>query len=1097
MKPRKLVLIVLLLFSAFVHAQLSDFIIQVTPTNETCSGNGSAAISLQNTTPNATMQFSLYLLPDVATPLNQFNQNSVGGLNSGNYRIVAVQTLGAESNSETIDFVILDQSTPLVFQVVESASSICNQIGGILTVNVTSGVGPFFYEITAGQEIRPLQTSNQFTGLQSGAYLVRVVDACGADVFEYTLQLSTNNLTIGLGTTAPVALSCTDAEVLNSVTPNEGANIIYPINVTYTIHPPSGVDEIIVLNYPSGPPDLLELSLNLPLFPNDVYTYDILIVDSCGTPFSSLNNIVDPNPTVTLTGIPNVCGDEFLTLTARNFSPPFTINFTNAPAGFSPSSFNTDPGPYDENDNILNFGNDQNTVPIGIYEVTISDSCGRTSSSVIYEVEDVTLDPSVVGSRAACATGLGSVRISIPENRKVVSAIIVSAPPQYTPTLPNDVSSFINANTGVLFISGLPVGEYLFTITDSCGDVYSVTDIDPAVILPFSSQTQNLSATVRPSCSSDMGSVRVRTNSGGLVQVFIIDAPDTFTETLPFDVSAHIVNGILYMNELPAGYYVFEGTDICNITQTATANIVGYISGVNNYTFERNCGSFNLSLNDQSNTINNSTYWFQKLNTATNTWEHPATGVAYAETTIPNLNNSIPLTNNTTVFNLSYIGTFRIVKIYPTFDGGNTNCIQIYDSFNFSGDLQILNEFTIDCDGGPSNIYIEVEGVPPFLFRIIKKNGQDFLQENGSNNTFIDLEPGLYEFEVEDSCTRLDRETINIGTLMPLVTASNPVPAELLNCSTDGTSTSTFDLTSLTASILDNQPPQNYTVTYHLTSEAANDGSSPIATPENFTNTVNPQPIFVRVVHKTITVCYATTSFTVYVAATPVLTMNPTIVDCDGGNVRIFADPGFDGYEWSTGETTASILVNQPGVYSVNVKNIYGQSSCDTSKDITVIYSSIASNLEIETSDWTDNQNTITVNVRNGSGKYVYSLDGINYQEDNIFTNLVPGVYTIFIDDTQGCGFIEKEVVLLNYPKYFTPNGDGFNETWQIKFAALEPQMTVYIFDRYGKLITGFDAKSRGWDGTLNGKLVPSEDYWFMVERADGRILRGHFTLKL
>jgi len=1097
MKPRKLVLIVLLLFSAFVHAQLSDFIIQVTPTNETCSGNGSAAISLQNTTPGATMQFSLYLLPDVATPLNQFSQNSVGGLNSGNYRILAVQTLGAESNSQSIDFVILEQTIPLVFQIVESASSICNQIGGILTVNVTSGVGPFFYEITAGQEIRPLQTSNQFTGLQSGAYLVRVVDACGADVFEYTLQLSTTNLTIGLGTTAPVALSCTDAEVLNSVTPSEGTNIVYPIVVTYTIHPPSGVDEIIVLNYPSGPPDLLQLSLPLPLFPTAVYTYDVLIVDSCGNPFSSLDNPVDPNPTVTLSGIPNECGDEFLTLNANNFSPPFTVNFITTPPSFNPLAFNSNPGPYDENNAVLNYGNDLNTVPIGIYGITITDSCGRTSSPATYEVKERIIIPTVLNSIASCTTGLGTIRISIPETRKVVSAFIVSAPSQYTPTSPSDVSSFINPDTGVLNVTGLPVGEYLFTITDSCGDIYTGEDINPGEVKQFDSQTQNLSVAVRPSCSSDMGSVRVRTSNGKLIQVFIIDAPDTFTETLPFDVSVNIVNGILYMSELPAGDYVFEGTDICNITQTTLATVVGYISGVNNYTFERNCGSFNLSVNDQSNITNNATYWFQKLNAETNTWEHPDTGVAYAETTFPNLNNSIPLTNNTTIFNLSYIGTFRIVKIYPTFDGGNTNCIQIYDSFNFSGDLQILNEFTIDCDGGPSNIYLEVEGVPPFLFRIIKKNGQDFLQENGSNNTFFNLEPALYEFEVEDSCTRLDRETINIGTLMPLVTAYKPVPAELLNCSTDGTTTSTFDLTSLTSSILDNQPPQNYIVTYHLTSEAANDGSSPITTPENFTNTINPQPIYVRVVHKTITVCYATTSFVVYVGKAPVLTMHPTIVDCDGGNVRIFADPGFDGYKWSTGATTESILVDQPGVYSVSVKNIYGQSSCDTSKDITVITSSIASNVEIETSDWTDNQNTITVNVKNGSGKYVYSLDGINYQEDNIFTNLAPGVYNVFVDDTQGCGFVEKEVVLLNYPKFFTPNGDGFNETWQIKFAALEPQMTVYIFDRYGKLITGFDAKSRGWDGTLNGRLMPSEDYWFMIERADGRILRGHFTMKL
>ncbi|MGK4569401.1 T9SS type B sorting domain-containing protein [Flavobacterium sp. 3HN19-14] len=86
--------------------------------------------------------------------------------------------------------------------------------------------------------------------------------------------------------------------------------------------------------------------------------------------------------------------------------------------------------------------------------------------------------------------------------------------------------------------------------------------------------------------------------------------------------------------------------------------------------------------------------------------------------------------------------------------------------------------------------------------------------------------------------------------------------------------------------------------------------------------------------------------------------------------------------------------------------------------------------------------------------------------------------------------------MLLNYPKFFTPNGDGFNEKWQIKFAVFEPGMQIYIFDRYGKLITGFDSESQGWDGTYNGHPLPSDDYWFKVIRADGTIYRGHFTMK-
>ncbi|HYD92771.1 MAG TPA: T9SS type B sorting domain-containing protein [Flavobacterium sp.] len=51
------------------------------------------------------------------------------------------------------------------------------------------------------------------------------------------------------------------------------------------------------------------------------------------------------------------------------------------------------------------------------------------------------------------------------------------------------------------------------------------------------------------------------------------------------------------------------------------------------------------------------------------------------------------------------------------------------------------------------------------------------------------------------------------------------------------------------------------------------------------------------------------------------------------------------------------------------------------------------------------------------------------------------------------------------------------------------------MFDRYGKLITGFGPNSPGWDGTLNGKKLPSTDYWFVVKRQNGKEYKGHFSM--
>ena len=82
------------------------------------------------------------------------------------------------------------------------------------------------------------------------------------------------------------------------------------------------------------------------------------------------------------------------------------------------------------------------------------------------------------------------------------------------------------------------------------------------------------------------------------------------------------------------------------------------------------------------------------------------------------------------------------------------------------------------------------------------------------------------------------------------------------------------------------------------------------------------------------------------------------------------------------------------------------------------------------------------------------------------------------------------------YPKFFTPNGDGYNDFWKIKFSENEPHLMVTIFDRYGKFIKQFGSSSQGWDGNYLGEQLPSTDYWFVVTRENGKEFKGHFTLK-
>ena len=200
-------------------------------------------------------------------------------------------------------------------------------------------------------------------------------------------------------------------------------------------------------------------------------------------------------------------------------------------------------------------------------------------------------------------------------------------------------------------------------------------------------------------------------------------------------------------------------------------------------------------------------------------------------------------------------------------------------------------------------------------------------------------------------------------------------------------------------------------------------------------------------------------------------------------------------YSWNTGEDTSFIEVNQIGTYTVIVSDPNG---CSNSRSITVVRSNTATIDEVIVEDFTDD-NSITV-ITSGEGNYVYAIDDINgmYLQSNIFNNLTPGFHTVYVKDTNGCGIVEKIVSVKGFPKFFTPNGDGINDLWNIY--GLDPNLNygtkVNIFDRYGKLINSIMDLSEGWDGNLNGNPLPTEDYWFVLSFSNGKEYTDHFTLK-
>ena len=162
------------------------------------------------------------------------------------------------------------------------------------------------------------------------------------------------------------------------------------------------------------------------------------------------------------------------------------------------------------------------------------------------------------------------------------------------------------------------------------------------------------------------------------------------------------------------------------------------------------------------------------------------------------------------------------------------------------------------------------------------------------------------------------------------------------------------------------------------------------------------------------------------------------------------------------------------------------------------------SNLEITVeniSEAFDSNQIIEISAVGGSGNYEYQLDGGAWQNSSIFQN-VTGCYEhiVKVRDSDGCSNEpESSITILDYPKFFTPNGDGYNDFWNIK--CLEYQTAIIsIFNRHGKLLRELKTTSPGWNGTYNGKLLPTNDYWFVVtyfdDQGNTKQFRSHFTLR-
>jgi gliding motility-associated-like protein len=651
------------------------------------------------------------------------------------------------------------------------------------------------------------------------------------------------------------------------------------------------------------------------------------------------------------------------------------------------------------------------------------------------------------------------------------------------------------------------VGTYSVTVTDSigCSSIGSVT------ILPNQAAPQPTMIVSQPTCSSSTGSITITSPASS----FSYDNGATWTSNSS-------------ISNLAIGtYYIKIQTASGCLSYTSNVNIVPYQSSFPNFssvnpTFCGEKGSITITSVADFYSFDDGITWTTN-NVATNL----PSGTYNIRT--KTASGCISNYNSVTLF-----GEFLSPPLYTKFNPycGNLGSITIdtlADEYSFDGGTtwqtsNTLNNLTSgsyiikikDSQGCTSpTVYVYLNNLeysyPEYTIdqpgcgkyaTITINTPADFYSFDGgltwtSNNVLPNLNGGAsYNLKVKKNpnCVSYSSFVTIYNTYLPLPQPNDYATTECDNLN-DGSEP--IDLSIYNSNLISNST--NYVFEYYNSLIGAENqlAANKITNSASYLMSNTNNIVYVRVM--SVGGCYKVVQLKLNFIDSPVIYMENNYPLCLHKSVTIYAGLGYDSYLWSTNETTEHITITQPGNYWVTVtENHPAGLVCSSTKTFTIFLSNYATITSIETLDWTDNENVITAIVtgtENIAGSYEYSLDGIHFQDSNTFSNLTVGTYVVLVRDKNGCGTVGQDVFLLNYPRFFTPNSDGVNDNWKVKFSQYEPGIKVEIYDRQGKLLKLLDS-SNSWDGMYNGTLMPSDDYWFVVHRANGKTHKGHFAMK-
>lgn len=250
--------------------------------------------------------------------------------------------------------------------------------------------------------------------------------------------------------------------------------------------------------------------------------------------------------------------------------------------------------------------------------------------------------------------------------------------------------------------------------------------------------------------------------------------------------------------------------------------------------------------------------------------------------------------------------------------------------------------------------------------------------------------------------------------------------------------------------------------------------------------------------------CPVSDQIPVSVKEKPTVTMDEEKTLCAGTDIIItptVTGKEYSGFVWTNPEgdvisrdlklVSSSTLT---GEYTLLVET----SSCGNASASTFVKIIPTPELYIDSVDFSSRKIEVAAG---GTGLFEYKMDNFDWQTDNLYENLAYNVlHTAYVRDDMGCVGMSVFSIAqppIPIPDYFTPDGSGVNEVWDVApIMDAYPNATVKIYDRNGKVLAELKGSASDWDGTYNGHPLPSTDYWYVINVPEIRQqFTGHFTL--